>query len=332
MQNRKLGKSNLEVSAIGLGCMGMSFSYGPPKDKKEMTALLQTAVERGVTFFDTAEVYGPFTNEALVGEALAPFRKQVVIATKFGFDLSGGDNRPGAASLNSRPEHIKQAVEGSLKRLKTDVIDLLYQHRVDPNVPIEDVAGAVKELIQAGKVKHFGLSEAGVKTIRRAHKVQPLTALQSEYSLWTRTPEKEVIPTLEELGIGFVTYSPLGKGFLTGKIDGNAKFDSSDFRSTLPRFTPEALKANQALIDLIGKIGQRKKATVAQIALAWLLARKPWIVPIPGTTKLHRLDENLGAVAVELTPDDLHDIESAASKITVQGARYPEKLEQLTGR
>ena len=332
MQNRKLGKSNLEVSAIGLGCMGMSFSYGPPKDKKEMTALLQTAVERGVTFFDTAEVYGPFTNEALVGEALAPFRKQVVIATKFGFDLSGGDNRPGAASLNSRPEHIKQAVEGSLKRLKTDVIDLLYQHRVDPNVPIEDVAGAVKELIQAGKVKHFGLSEAGVQTIRRAHKVQPLTALQSEYSLWTRTPEKEVIPTLEELGIGFVTYSPLGKGFLTGKIDGNAKFDSSDFRSTLPRFTPEALKANQALIDLIGKIGQRKKATVAQIALAWLLARKPWIVPIPGTTKLHRLDENLGAVAVELTPDDLHDIESAASKITVQGARYPEKLEQLTGR
>jgi aryl-alcohol dehydrogenase-like predicted oxidoreductase len=327
-----LGKSNLEVSAIGLGCMGMSFSYGPPKDKQEMTALLRAAVERGITFFDTAEVYGPFTNEELVGEALAPFRKQVVIATKFGFDLSGSDRRPGAAGLNSRPEQIRQAVEGSLKRLKVEVIDLLYQHRVDPDVPIEDVAGAVKELIQAGKVKHLGLSEAGVKTIRRAHAVQPLTALQSEYSLWTRTPEKEVIPTLEELGIGFVTYSPLGKGFLTGKIDETAKFDSSDFRSTLPRFTPQALKANQALIELIGKIGQRKKATVAQIALAWLLARKPWIVPIPGTTKLNRLDENIGAVAVELTPDDLRDIESAASKITVQGTRYPEKLEQLTGR
>ena len=332
MQKRKLGKSNLEVSALGLGCMGMSFSYGPPKDKQEMTALLRAAVERGVTFFDTAEVYGPFTNEELVGEALAPFRKQVVIATKFGFDLSGSDKRPGAAGLNSRPEHIKQAVEGSLKRLKVGIIDLLYQHRVDPDVPIEDVAGSVKELIQAGKVKHFGLSEAGVQTIRRAHAVQPLTALQSEYSLWTRTPEKEVIPTLEELGIGFVTYSPLGNGFLTGKIDENAKFDSSDFRSTLPRFTPEALKANQSLIDLIGKIGQRKKATVAQIALAWLLAQKPWIVPIPGTTKLHRLDENIGAVAVELTPDDLREIESAASKITVQGARYPEKLEQMTGR
>jgi aryl-alcohol dehydrogenase-like predicted oxidoreductase len=332
MQKRKLGKSNLEVSALGLGCMGMSFSYGPPKDKQEMTALLRAAVERGVTFFDTAEVYGPFTNEELVGEALAPFRKQVVIATKFGFDLSGSDKRPGAAGLNSRPEHIKQAVEGSLKRLKVGTIDLLYQHRVDPDVPIEDVAGSVKELIQAGKVKHFGLSEAGVQTIRRAHAVQPLTALQSEYSLWTRTPEKEVIPTLEELGIGFVTYSPLGNGFLTGKIDENAKFDSSDFRSTLPRFTPEALKANQSLIDLIGKIGQRKKATVAQIALAWLLAQKPWIVPIPGTTKLHRLDENIGAVAVELTPDDLREIESAASKITVQGARYPEKLEQMTGR
>jgi aryl-alcohol dehydrogenase-like predicted oxidoreductase len=332
MQKRKLGKSNLEVSAVGLGCMGMSFSYGPPKDKAEMTALLRSAVERGVTFFDTAEVYGPFINEELVGEALAPFHGKVVIATKFGFDLSGSDTRPGAANLNSRPEHIKQAVEGSLKRLKVETIDLLYQHRVDPNVPIEDVAGAVKELIQAGKVKHFGLSEAGVQTIRRAHAVQPLTALQSEYSLWTRTPEKEVIPTLEELGIGFVTYSPLGKGFLTGKIDENAKFDSSDFRSTLPRFTPEALKANQALIDLIGKIGQRKKATVAQIALAWLLAQKPWIVPIPGTTKLHRLDENIGAVAVELTPDDLREIESAASKITVQGARYPEKLEQMTGR
>jgi len=332
MQKRKLGKSNLEVSAIGLGCMGMSFSYGPPKDKQEMTSLLRTAVERGVTFFDTAEVYGPFINEELVGEALAPLRKQVVIATKFGFDLSGSDRRPGAAGLNSRPEHIKQAVEGSLKRLKVDAIDLLYQHRVDPDVPIEDVAGAVKELIQGGKVKHFGLSEAGVKTIRRAHAVQPLTALQSEYSLWTRTPEKEVIPTLEELGIGFVPYSPLGKGFLTGKIDENAKFDSSDFRSTLPRFTPEALKANQALIDLLGTIGKRKQATPAQIALAWLLARKPWIVPIPGTTKLHRLDENIGAVAVELTPDDLRDIESAASKIKVEGARYPEKLEQLTGR
>jgi aryl-alcohol dehydrogenase-like predicted oxidoreductase len=332
MKKRKLGKSNLEVSALGLGCMGMSFSYGPPKDKQEMTALLRAAVERGVTFFDTAEVYGPFINEELVGEALAPFRKQVVIATKFGFDLSGSDTRPGAPGLNSRPEHIKQAAEGSLKRLKVETIDLLYQHRVDPNVPIEDVAGAVKELIQAGKARHFGLSEAGVQTIRRAHAVQPLTALQSEYSLWTRTPEKEVIPTLEELGIGFVPYSPLGKGFLTGKIDENAKFDSSDFRSTLPRFTPEALKANQALIDLLGRIGQRKKATPAQIALAWLLAQKPWIVPIPGTTKLHRLDENIGAVAVELTPDDLRDINSAASKITVHGARYPERLEQMTGR
>jgi len=332
MQKRKLGSSNLEVSAIGLGCMGMSFSYGPPKDKKEMTSLLRAAVERGVTFFDTAEVYGPYTNEELVGEALAPFRGRVVIATKFGFDLSGSDNRPGAAGLNSRPEHIKQAVEGSLKRLRLETIDLLYQHRVDPNVPIEDVAGAVKELIQAGKVKHFGLSEAGVQTIRRAHAVQPVTALQSEYSLWTRTPEKEVIPTLEELGIGFVPYSPLGKGFLTGKMDAQTTFDSSDFRSTLPRFTPEALKANQALIDLLGTIGKRKKATPAQIALAWLLARKPWIVPIPGTTKLHRLDENIGAVAVELTPDDLRDIESAATKITVHGARYPEKLEQLTGR
>jgi aryl-alcohol dehydrogenase-like predicted oxidoreductase len=332
MKKRKLGNSNLEVSAIGLGCMGMSFSYGPPKDKQEMTSLLRAAVERGVTFFDTAEVYGPYTNEELVGEALAPFRKQVVIATKFGFDLSGSDTRPGAAGLNSQPAHIKQAVEGSLKRLKVETIDLLYQHRVDPDVPIEDVAGAVKELIQAGKVKHFGLSEAGVKTIRRAHAIQPLTALQSEYSLWTRTPEKEVIPTLEELGIGFVPYSPLGKGFLTGKIDENAKFDNTDFRSTLPRFTPEALKANQALIDLLGSIARRKKATPAQIALAWLLAQKPWIVPIPGTTKLHRLDENIGAVAVELTPDDLREIESTASKITVHGARYPEKLEQLTGR
>jgi aryl-alcohol dehydrogenase-like predicted oxidoreductase len=332
MKKRKLGKSNLEVSAIGLGCMGMSFSYGPPKDKKEMTSLLRAAVDRGVTFFDTAEVYGPFMNEELVGEALAPFRKQVVIATKFGFDLSGSDTRPGAAGLNSQPEHIKKAVEGSLKRLKTDVIDLLYQHRVDPGVPIEDVAGAVRQLIQQGKVKHFGLSEAGVQTIRRAHAVQPLTALQSEYSLWTRTPEKEVIPTLEELGIGFVTYSPLGKGFLTGKIDEKTTFDSSDFRSTLPRFTPEALKANQVLIDLIGGIGQRKKATVAQIALAWLLAQKPWIVPIPGTTKLNRLDENIGAAAIELTPDDLEEIEIAASKIAVQGARYPEKLEKMTGR
>src|SRR5438309_2769721 len=288
MEKRKLGKSNLEVSALGLGCMGMSFSYGPPKDKQEMTSLLRAAVERCITFFDTAEVYGPFTNEELVGEALPPFRKQVVIATKFGFDLSGTDTRPGAAGLNSKPQHIKKAVDGSLKRLKVETIDLLYQHRVDPNVPMEDVADTVKELIQQGKVKHFGLSEAGVQTIRRAHAVQPLTALQSEYSLWTRTPEKEVIPTLKELGIGFVPYSPLGKGFLTGKIDEQTTFDSSDFRSTLPRFTPEALKANQALVDLLGKIGGRKKATPAQIALAWLLARKPWIVPIPGTTKPHR--------------------------------------------
>ncbi len=332
MQKRKLGKSNLEVSALGLGCMGMSFSYGPPKDKKEMTSLLHAAVERGVTFFDTAEVYGPFTNEELVGEALAPFRKQLVIATKFGFDLSGSDTRPGAAGLSSRPEHIKLAVEGSLKRLKVDVIDLLYQHRVDPNVPIEDVAGAVKELIQIGKVKHFGLSEAGVQTIRRANAVQPVTALQSEYSLWTRTPAKEVIPILEELGIGLVPYSPLGKGFLTGKMDEKTSFDSSDFRSTLPRFTPEALKANQALVELLGSIAQRKNATPAQIALAWLLAQKPWIVPIPGTTKLHRLEENIGAVSVELTPDDLREIDTAASKIQVQGARYPEKLEQMTGR
>jgi len=331
MQKRKLGNSNLEVSAIGLGCMGMSFSYGPPKDKKEMAALLHAAVERGVTFFDTAEVYGPFTNEDLVGEALAPFRKQLVIATKFGFDLSGTDHRPGAAGLNSRPEHIKQAVEGSLKRLRIEVIDLLYQHRVDPNVPIEEVAGAVKELIQEGKVKHFGLSEAGVQTIRRAHEVQPVAALQSEYSLWTRTPEKEVIPTLEELGIGFVPFSPLGKGFLTGKMDDKTTFDSSDFRSTLPRFTPEALKANQALIDLLGRIAGKKEATPAQVALAWLLAQKPWIVPIPGTTKLSRLEENIGAAEVELTAGDLHEIESAAAKITVQGARYPERLEKMTG-
>ena len=336
MQKRKLGNSGLEVSALGLGCMGMSFSYGPPKDTQEMTSLLRAAVERGITFFDTAEVYGPFLNEELVGAALAPFRDRLAIATKFGFDVSPDSDPRGmkgpAPALNSRPEHIKQAAEGSLKRLKVDVIDLLYQHRVDPNVPIEDVAGAVKELIQQGKVKHFGLSEAGVQTIRRAHAVQPVAALQSEYSLWWRRPEAEVIPTLEELGIGLVPYSPLGKGFLTGKIDENAKFDSSDFRSTLPRFTPEALKANQALIDLLAGIAERKKATPAQVALAWLLARKPWIVPIPGTTKLHRLDENIGAVSVEVTPDDLRDIESAASKITVQGARYPEKLERMTGR
>ena len=331
MQKRKLGKSNLKVSALGLGCMGMSFSYGPPKDKQEMITLMRAAVDRGITFFDTAEVYGPFTNEELVGEALAPYRGKVVIATKFGFDLSGSDNRPGAAGLNSRPEHIKQAVEGSLKRLKVDAIDLLYQHRVDPAVPIEDVAGAVKDLIHAGKVKHFGLSEAGVKTIRRAHAVQPVTALQSEYSLWWRKPEQEVIPALEGLGIGFVPYSPLGKGFLTGKIDENAKFDSTDFRSTLPRFTPDALKANQAMIQLLGSIAEKKKATPAQIALAWLLAQKPWIAPIPGTTKLNRLDENIGALSVELTPDDLREIESASSKIAVQGARYPERLERMTG-
>ena len=335
MQKRKLGKSGLEVSALGLGCMGMSFSYGPPKDKQEMTSLLRAAVDHGVTFFDTAEVYGPFINEELVGEALAPFRKQVVIATKFGFDLDpklDPRSMKGAPGLNSRPEHIKHAAEGSLKRLKVEIIDLLYQHRVDPNVPIEDVAGAVKELIQQGKVKHFGLSEAGVQTIRRAHAVHPLTALQSEYSLWTRTPEKEVIPTLETLGIGLVPYSPLGKGFLTGKMDEKTTFDTSDFRSTLPRFTPEALKANQALIDLLGSIARRKKATPAQIALAWLLAQKPWIVPIPGTTKLHRLDENIGAVSVELAPEDLREIDSAASRITVQGARYPEHLERMTGR
>jgi aryl-alcohol dehydrogenase-like predicted oxidoreductase len=333
MQTRKLGKSNLEVSAIGLGCMGMSFSYGPPKDKQEMIALLRSAVDLGVTFFDTAEIYGPFLNEELVGEALAPFRKQVVIATKFGFDLGPAFNlMKGMPGLNSRPEHIKEAAEGSLKRLRTDVIDLYYQHRVDPNVPIEDVAGAVKDLIQQGKVKHFGLSEAGVQTIRRAHAVQPVTALQNEYSLWFRRPEDEVIPALEELGIGLVPYSPLGKGFLTGKIDENAKFDSTDFRSTLPRFAPEALKANQALINLLASIAERKKATPAQIALAWLLAQKPHSVPIPGTTKLHRLEENIGALSVELTPGDVGEIENAASKITVQGARYPERLEQMTGR
>jgi aryl-alcohol dehydrogenase-like predicted oxidoreductase len=335
MQKRKLGNSDLEVSALGLGCMGMSFSYGPPKDKQEMVSLIRAAVERGVTFFDTAEVYGPFTNEELVGEALAPFREQVVIATKFGFDLSPDfDPRgmKGLPGLNSRPEHIKQAVEGSLKRLKVEIIDLYYQHRVDPDVPIEDVAGAVKELIQSGKVKHFGLSEAGVQTIRRAHAVQPVAALQSEYSLWWRKPEEEVIPTLEELGIGLVPYSPLGKGFLTGRFDENTTFDSTDFRSALPRFTPEALKANRGLVDLLGQIAQRKKATPAQIALAWLLAQKPWIVPIPGTTKLHRLEENIGAASVELTPDDLREIDEAASQITVQGARYPESLERMTGR
>ena len=334
MKKRTLGKSKLEVSAIGLGCMGMSFSYGPPKDKEEMTSLLRTAVERGITFFDTAEVYGPFINEELVGEALAPFRGKVVIATKFGFNVSPNfDPRgmKGSPGLNSQPEHIKQAVEGSLKRLKVEAIDLLYQHRVDPDVPIEDVAGAVKDLIQQGKVKHFGLSEAGVQTIRRAHAVQPVTAIQNEYSLWTRTPEKEVIPTIEELGISLVAYSPLGKGFLTGKIDEKTAFDSADFRSILPRFTPEARKANQALVVLLGQIAEQRKATPAQIALAWLFAQKPWIVPIPGTTKLHRLDENIGATEIELTPDDLRDIDSAASKITVQGTRYPENLEKMTG-
>ncbi len=335
MQKRKLGKSNLEVSALGLGCMGMSFSYGPPKDKQEMTTLLHAAVDRGITFFDTAEVYGPWLNEELVGEALAPYRGKVAIATKFGFDVSPDKDPRGIKGappgVNSKPEHIKQAVEGSLKRLKVETIDLYYQHRVDPSVPIEDTAGAVKELIQAGKVKHFGMSEASAKTIRRAHAVQPVTAVQSEYSLWWRKPEQEVIPTLEELGIGFVPYSPLGKGFLTGAIDENKKFDNSDFRSTLPRFTPEALKANQALVDLLGGIAKRKKATPAQIALAWLLAQKPWIVPIPGTTKLNRLEENIGAVAVELTANDLRDIDAAASKITVEGARYPERLEKMTG-
>jgi len=331
MQKRKLGKSNLEVSALGLGCMGMSFSYGPPKDKQEMTSLLRSAVDRGVTFFDTAEVYGPYINEELVGEALAPFRGQVVIATKFGWKIDPKAER-GLAGLDSRPEHIKEVAEGSLKRLKVDAIDLFYQHRVDPEVPIEDVAGAVKELIQQGKVKHFGLSEAAAKTIRRAHAVQPVTAVQSEYSLWTRGPEKEVLPTVEELGIGFVPYSPLGKGFLTGKINENTKFDSTDFRNIIPRFTPEARKANQALVDLLAKIGEQKKATPAQIALAWLLAQKPWIVPIPGTTKLNRLEENIGAVALELTPDDLREIESASSRITIQGARYPESVERMTGR
>jgi aryl-alcohol dehydrogenase-like predicted oxidoreductase len=327
MQKRKLGKSNLEVSAIGLGCMGMSMAYGPPPDKQEMIALIRKAVELGVTFFDTAEVYGPFTNEELVGEALAPFRGRVVIATKFGIKIDPS----GQQLVDSRPERIKQSAEGSLKRLKVDVIDLYYQHRVDPKVPIEDVAGAVKDLIREGKVRHFGLSEAGVQTIRRAHAVQPLTAVQSEYSLWWRQPEAEVVPTIEELGIALVPFSPLGKGFLTGKIDENTKFDSSDFRNIVPRFTPEARKGNQALIDLLGRIAERKKATPAQIALAWLLAQKPWIVPIPGTTKLHRLEENIGAAAIELTSDDLREIDSAASKITIEGARYPEELERRTG-
>ncbi len=330
MQKRKLGNGNLEVSAIGLGCMGLSFGYGPAVDKQDGIALIRSAVERGVTFFDTAEVYGPFTNEDLVGEALAPVRAQVVIATKFGFDLdpNTGQNR----GLNSRPEHIKEVAEASLRRLRIDVIDLFYQHRVDPNVPIEDVAGAVKDLIREGKVKHFGLSEPGVQTIRRAHAVQPVTAVQSEYSLWWRQPEAEVLPTLEELGIGFVPFSPLGKGFLTGAIDANTTFDSTDFRNIVPRFTPEARKANQALVDLLREIADRKRATPAQIAIAWLLAQKPWIVPIPGTTKLHRLEENIGAAGVELTADDLRDIERAVSKVTVQGARYPEHLQQLVGR
>lgn len=335
MQKRKLGTSDLEVSAVGLGCMGMSFSYGPPRDTKEMTALLHAAVERGITFFDTAEIYGPFINEELVGEALAPFRGKVLIATKFGFDLRPHfDPRgiKGSPGLNSRPDHIRDAVDGSLQRLRVETIDLLYQHRVDPNVPIEDVAGTVKELIRQGKVRHFGLSEAGAQTIRRAHAVQSVTALQSEYSLWMRTPEKDILPTIEELGIGLVPYSPLGRGFLTGTMDEKTTFDKSDFRAALPRFTPEALKANQALIELLNRIGQRRNATPAQVALAWLLAQKPWIVPIPGTTRLHRLDENIGSVAVELTLDDLRDMDRVASRIAVQGARYPEQLEKLTGR
>jgi len=333
MKKRTLGSSTLDVSALGLGCMGMSFSYGPPKDKQEMIALIRSAVERGVTFFDTAEVYGPFTNEELVGEALVPLRDQVVIATKFGFDTTvDPKGTKGAPVLNSRPEHIREVVEASLKRLRTDVIDLLYQHRVDPAVPIEDVAGVVKELIQAGKVKHFGLSEAGVQTIRRAHAVQPVAALQSEYSLWWRKPEAEVLPTLEELGIGLVPYSPLGRGYLTGKMEATVTFDSTDFRSILPRFTPEALQANQVLIDLLSGMAAKKQATPAQIALAWLLAQKPWIVPIPGTTKVHRLEENIGAVDLVLTAADLQEIDAAAAKITVQGARYPEAVEQMSGR
>ncbi len=329
MQKRTLGNSDLEVSAIGLGCMSMSYGYGPPGEKREMIALLRSAVERGVTFFDTAQAYGPFTNEELVGEALAPFRGEVVIATKFGFELDSGF---GSSTLNSRPEYIKHVVEGSLKRLQVDAIDLFYQHRVDPDVPIEDVAGAVKDLIQEGKVKHFGLSEPGVQTVRRAHAVQPVTAVQSEYSLWWRRPEEELLPTLEELGIGFVPFSPLGKGFLTGKIDENTPFDDDDFRNVLPRFAREARKANRVFVDLLASVAERKRATLAQIALAWLLAQKPWIVPIPGTTKLERVEENIGAAVVELTSDDLREIGSAASQITPQGARYPESLEQLTGR
>jgi aryl-alcohol dehydrogenase-like predicted oxidoreductase len=329
MQKRKLGKSGLEVSALGLGCMGMSFGLGPAADKKEMITLIRNAVEKGITFFDTAEVYGPFTNEELVGEALEPFKGKVVIATKFGWK----PNAEGRWSdLDSRPEHIKEVAEASLKRLRVEVIDLFYQHRVDLNVPIEDVAGAVKDLIEEGKVKHFGLSEAGVKTIRKAHAVQPVTAIQSEYSLWWRQPEAELLPTLEELGIGFVPFSPLGKGFLTGKIDENTKFDSSDFRNIVPRFTPEARKANQSMIDLLNSIAQKKNATPAQVALAWLLAQKPWIVPIPGTTKLHRLEENIGSVNIEFTADELRDIENASSKIEVQGERYPEQLQKLVGR
>jgi aryl-alcohol dehydrogenase-like predicted oxidoreductase len=330
MKKRKLGKSNLEVSAIGLGCMGMSFGYGPAADKQEMISLIRASVERGITFFDTAEVYGPYTNEELVGEALAPIRGKVAIATKFGFKIDPNTGKQ--VGLDSRPERIKEVAENSLKRLKTDVIDLFYQHRVDPDVPIEDVAGAVKELMQQGKVKHFGLSEAGVQTIRRAHKVQPVTALQSEYSLWWREPEAEVLPTLGELGIGFVPFSPLGKGFLTGKINEDTKFDKTDFRNIVPRFTPENRKANQALVDLLRKFAQQNKATPAQIALAWLLAQKPWIVPIPGTTKLHRLEENIGATAVELTPDELRQIDNAASNIPVQGARYPENLQKMVNR
>ncbi|HEY2151139.1 MAG TPA: aldo/keto reductase [Vicinamibacterales bacterium] len=330
MQTRTLGKNGLEVSALGLGCMGMTSSYGPAADKQEMIKLLRLAVDRGVTFFDTAEAYGPFNNEELVGEALSPIRDRVVIATKFGFKFAPGSVRP--VGLDSRPEHIAEVADASLKRLKIETIDLFYQHRVDPMVPIEDVAGAVKELIHQGKVKHFGLSEPGAATIRRAHAVQPVTVVQNEYSLWTRGVEKEVLPTLEELGIGLVPYSPLGRGFLTGTIDASTTFDSSDFRNDLPRFTPEARKANQTLIDLLGAIGARRRATPAQIALAWLLAQKPWIVPIPGTTKLHRLDENIGAASIELTTDDLAEIDRLASQITVQGARYPEQLEQLTGR
>jgi aryl-alcohol dehydrogenase-like predicted oxidoreductase len=333
IQKRKLGNSGLEASALGLGCMGMSWSYGAPKDKQEMISLLRTAVEKGITFFDTAEVYGPYANEELLGEALAPFKNEVVIATKFGWaPASASETNSRWNALNSHPEHIKKVVEGSLKRLKTEVIDLYYQHRVDPDIPIEDVAGAMKDLIREGKVKYFGLSEAGANTIRRAHAVQPVTALQSEYSLWYREPEKEIIPTLEELGIGFVPFSPLGKGFLTGKIDENTKLDSTDFRSTVPRFSQENRKANQALVDLLHKFAEEKMATPAQIALAWLLAQKPWIVPIPGTTKLNRLEENIGAVAIRLTADDLHKIEDAASKITIQGARYSEMHEKLTGR